>query len=160
MPRRSDQPPPFPVPDSAAAHDAPGVRDARRVWQFSLRRLFAAMTALALFCFVCFALPAAFSQFIVGALQIAIAGVLLTGLFFAAGDQRAFCLGAAVVFSSMWTGVGGQFMEAAPQLLRFLAPVTLPRAANLWLDFAVLCTAAMGNGALCVVARSYFQRGD
>jgi hypothetical protein len=81
-----------------------------------------------------------------------ITGWLVTGLFFAQGDQRAFCIGAGLVVFSMWTDFGGQFMNGYHQLLRVHQPWTP------WTDFILIVGTAVANGWFCVWARRFFKR--
>ena len=118
----------LPPTDSTAGNERPG----RSPWRFSLRTLILAMTLLAVWCWFVSVLPTSFSQILVGLAWIIGTGWLVTGIFFAYGDQRAFCIGAAVVVSSMWTRVGGRFIQGvfdlASQILggmRFSQAVTL-----------------------------------
>jgi hypothetical protein len=57
---------------------------------------------------------------LLGVIWIAITGLLITGIVFARGDQRAFCIGATVVFASMWTSGGGHFIGGVRALLHAL----------------------------------------
>ena len=79
--------------------------------RFSLRSLLLGVTLFTLVCGSASILPAFVSQILIGAVWIASAGWLITGIFFAQGDQQAFCIGASVVIASMWTGVGARFVE-------------------------------------------------
>jgi hypothetical protein len=98
-------------------------------------------------------MPAAFSQVVVGALWFAATGWLVTGIIFARGDQRAFCIGAALVASSMWTGIGGQFMQGIHGVLG-----TTRQSVLLWLDLVVIAATAVANGWCCIWARRFFDR--
>ncbi len=118
------------------------------------------MTGFALWCGFVTLLPVAFSQLVIGALWLAAAGWLIVGVVFGKGDQRAFCLGAAVVVSSMWTSIGGRFIEGFSQVVGMLFPNGWgpPLAIELWLNLVLLTVAAVANGWLCVRARQYFER--
>jgi len=137
-------PPPLPTP---------------KRWQFSLRTMLIGMTAFALFLGLTTTLPTAFSQLLLGLIWIAATGWLVTGLFFAHGDQRAFCIGAAIVVSSTWTGIGGRFLQGLFEIFSLLfGGIDLPNALDLWLNHSVIATTALANGCLCIYARRYFER--
>jgi len=120
-----------------------------------MRTLLRVMTVMAVACGLVAALPVVISQIILGALWIAAIGWLVTGIFFASDDQRAFCIGASVVVSTMWTGVGARWIDSLDQLLG--PPLGSSLKAGLWLDFLLLLATALANGWLCVRARRYFQ---
>jgi hypothetical protein len=104
-------------------------------------------------------LPAFISQIVIGAVWIASAGWLITGIFYARGDQQAFCIGASIVVASMWTGVGARFVEGVTRLLMaLLGGWRITGQAALWLDLVLLLLAAIANGWLAVRARRYFER--
>ena len=88
-----------------------------RALRFSMRRLMQFMTGFAIFCGLTVVMPIYISHIILGAFWIAVTGWLATGVIFAKDDQRAFCIGAIIVVSSMWTGMGGQFAEGVTRLL-------------------------------------------
>jgi len=114
----------------------------------------------ALACGLVSALPSYISQILIGVVWIASAGWLVTGVFFARGDQQAFCLGASIVVASMWTGVGARFVEGMTRLLAaLLGGWRITGQAALWLDLVLLLLAAFANGRLAVRARRYFQHG-
>ena len=95
----------------------------------------------------------------VGIAWIAAAGWLVTGIFFASGDQRAFCIGAVVVVSTMWTGIGGRFIAGIFELAGlFSGGFAFAGTLKLWLDLVVIAGAAVANGYLCILARRYFER--
>ncbi len=120
--------------------------------RFSLRSMLVTMTAFAVWCGFVTILPSAFSQLLVGLLWFVATGWLLAGLFFAQGDQRAFCIGAGLVASSMWTGIGGQYMNGFHRLTGF------GQAWAVWTDFAMIAATATANGTICILARRYFER--
>lgn len=120
--------------------------------RFSLRTLLAATTFFAIWCAFVAVLPLAVSQLLVGAFWFVATGWLVTGIIFGRGDQRAFCIGAGLVASSMWTGLGGQYMQAIHSILGF------PRPWGLWLDLAVIAATAVANGWCCIWARRFFDR--
>ena len=127
--------------------------------QFSLRTLLGLMTSLALLCGFAAVLPAALTQIVIGAIWIVAASVLITGIFFGKGDERAFCIGATVALSSMWTGPGGRFMMGIHSLFELLfGGLNLPETVTLWFDLAVHVFLVLANGWLCIRARGYFQR--
>jgi len=135
----------------------------RRARHFSLRALFLVMTAVSLWCGFATVLPGVLSHLLLGGLWLGITGWLLTGLVFARGDTRAFCLGAAVVVSSTWTGMGGQFLEAFRTLGSLLTHgMGLPYSEGiasllLWFKHFALLATAIANGWLCIRARRYFE---
>lgn len=125
---------------------------------FSLRSLLLGVTLFALVCGSAAILPAFISQILIGAIWIASAGSLITGIFFARGDQQAFCIGASVVIASMWTGVGARFVEGMTRLLTvLLGGWRITGQAALWFDLVLLLLAAIANGWLAVRARRYFE---
>lgn len=127
--------------------------------QFSLRCLFFVTTVLALGCGFAVLMPVEISHLLIGLIWIIVLSVLAVGLFFARSDQRAFCIGAFIVASSVWTDVGGRFMQGVHYLYQILTPshgVALP--IMLWLDLAMLALTAVANGWLCMQARRYFER--
>ena len=126
--------------------------------QFSLRTLLLGFTLFALFCGLTLTLPAFISQILIGAAWIASAGWLVTGICFAQGDQRAFCIGAFIVIASMWTGVRSRFVEGITSFLALLGAWTASGQIARWLDLVLLLLAAIANGRLAVRARHYFER--
>jgi hypothetical protein len=126
--------------------------------QFSLRTLLLGFTLFALFCGLTLTLPAFISQILIGAAWIASAGWLVTGICFAQGDQRAFCIGAFIVIASMWTGVGARFVEGMTSFLAILGAWTSSGQIARWLELVLLLLAAIANGRLAVRARHYFER--
>jgi len=114
------------------------------------------MTGFAILCGFASALPAAFSHALIGLIWIGASGWLVTGLFFAHGDQRAFCIGSALVVSSMWTRIGGRFMQGMSDILGLF--VALPITTKAWLDLGLIVATAIANGYLCIRARHYFER--
>lgn len=130
-----------------------------RRMQFSLRSLFVAMTALAIACGFAGFVPVEISQLLIGFVWIVATSLLIVGLFFGRGDRRAFCIGASVVVSSMWTGIGGRFMQGIHYLFGiFSLGYGVSQPILLWLDLAVLAALAVANGWLCMRARAYFER--
>ncbi len=136
----------------------------RKSWQFSLRTMFITTTAVALWCGFTVVLPGVLSNLLLGGLWLGITGWLLTGLIFARGDMRAFCIGAAVVVTSSWTGIGGQFLEAFRTLGALLAQgLSVPYSEGLtslllWFKHFALLATAVANGFFCIYARHYFER--
>jgi hypothetical protein len=122
-------------------------------WQFSLRHLFIAMTVLAAGCSLAMLMPVGLSHLVIGLFWMIALSVLTVGVVFGRGDRRAFCIGALIVSSSVWTNVGGRFMQGIHYIYD---GVSLP--VMLWLDLGVLSIAALANGWLCVQARRYFDR--
>ncbi|MGI9430415.1 MAG: hypothetical protein ACR2NM_17265 [Bythopirellula sp.] len=126
-----------------------------------MRAMMQLVTAIAVFFGIAAALPSAFSQAILGLGWIVASGWLVTGIVFAKNDSRAFCIGAAIVTSSMWTGIGGRFIQGISGVLRQLlaaldaGPQT---ALELWLVHFALLVTAVANGYLCIYARRYFER--
>ncbi|NOY43098.1 MAG: hypothetical protein GXP26_14850 [Planctomycetes bacterium] len=109
-------------------------------------------------------LPGVLSHMLLGGLWLGITGWLLTGLVFARGDTRAFCIGAAVVVTSTWTGMGGQFLEAFRTLGALLAQgLAVPYSEGLssvllWFKHLALLATAIANGWFCIRARRYFEQ--
>ncbi len=124
-----------------------------------MRTLFRVMTAMALFCGFVTVMPASLSQIALGALWIVVSGWLITGIVFAKGDARAFCIGAAVVATSMWTGIGGGFIGGIRSLLRGI-PIAwgVDSTGMTWLIHLILALTAVANGYLCILACRYFER--
>jgi hypothetical protein len=120
--------------------------------RFSLRSLLVGTTFFAIWCAFVAILPVAFSQLVVGAFWFAATGWLVTGVIFGRDDQRAFCLGAALVASSMWTGLGGQYMQGIHSIFGF------GQRLGVWLDLVVIAATAVANGWCCIWARRYFDR--
>lgn len=117
------------------------------------------MTALAIACGFAGFVPVEISQLLIGFVWIVATSLLIVGLFFGRGDRRAFCIGASVVVSSMWTGIGGRFMEGIHYLFGiFSLGYGVSQPIMLWLDLAVLAALAVANGWLCMRARAYFER--
>ncbi|MCA9231859.1 MAG: hypothetical protein KDA57_14510 [Planctomycetales bacterium] len=131
--------------------------------RFSMRTLMAIVTLAALWFGVCAALPGVLSNLLIGGLWLVVTGWLLTGLVFARGDARAFCIGAVVVMASAWTGFGGQFLQAFQSIgFRLTGGVNSPLGSLqsdllAWLKHLVLFSTAIGNGYLCIRARRYFE---
>ncbi len=125
-------------------------------FRFSMRTLLIATTVFAVWCVAVSLVPSAVSLALVGLLSYALLAFLAAGLMFAQGDQRAFCLGALIVAASMWTGLGGQFMNGVHQLWGIIVPLRQPWI--LWTDFLLIALTAAANGWFCVHARRYFQR--
>jgi hypothetical protein len=117
------------------------------------------MTLLALGCGFAVLMPVEISHLLIGLIWIIALSILAVGLFFAQGDRRAFCIGAFIVASSVWTDVGGRFMQGVHYLYQiplFGYGISLP--IMLWLDLAVLALTAIANGWVCVQAKRYFER--
>ncbi len=127
--------------------------------RFSLGTLFVAMTAFAIACGFAVLVPVEISHLLIGLIWIVATSMLIVGLFFGRGDRRAFCIGASVVVSSMWTAIGGRFMQGVHFFFdAFSAGSGVSQPLMLWLDLAVLATLAAANGWLCMRARAYFER--
>lgn len=130
-----------------------------RRFQFSLRTLLATMTTLAVLCGIAALLPVSLTHLVIGAIWIVAASVIITGLFFGEGDERAFCIGATVALSSMWTGPGGRFMMGFHAIFDTLfGGLNLPQSVNLWFDLGVHVLLVLANGWLCIRARAFFER--
>jgi hypothetical protein len=125
--------------------------------RFSLQFLFKLTTSLAILCGVAVVMPDWFSQLVIGAVWIVAAGILITGLVFAKGDQRAFCIGATVALSSMWMGPGGRFMAGIHKLINSVPGLSLAQSVLLWIDFLVHVLLAWSLGMLCIRAKEYFE---
>lgn len=125
-----------------------------------MRSLLQVVTIFAVLCGLVVVLPIYISHIILGAIWIAAVGWLVTGVIFAKGDQRAFCIGAGIVIASMWGGVGARFVEGVTRLLvALLGGLSITGHVSLWLDFLLLFATAGANGWLCIRARRYFEQG-
>ncbi len=145
----TDSPAPTPPPPREASSRTllPGIS-----LRFSLRTLLIATTLFAFWCALVAQLPVAFSQLLVGAIWFIATGWLVIGIIFGQGDRRAFCIGAVLVVSSMWTGIGGQYMYGFHLLY-------LPGGAvAAWLDLVLIAGTAVANGWFCIWARRFFER--
>lgn len=119
------------------------------------------MTALAILCGFAAILPVALTQLVIGAIWIVAASLFVTGLFFGDGDERAFCIGATLALSSMWTGPGGRFMMGIHAIFDLLlGGLNLPQSVVLWFDLGVHVLLVLVNGWLCMRARAFFQRNE
>ncbi len=129
-----------------------------RRWQFSLRELLIATTVLAFGCAFAVVVPVEVSHLLIGLIWIIALSLLIVGLVFSRGDRRAFCIGAFIVASSVWTDIGGRLMQGVHFFYgAFSAGSGVPLPIMLWLDLAVLAALAVANGWLCVKARAYFE---
>ena len=144
--------------ESLMKEELPSPIKVRTTGQFSLRVLLLATTLFALFCGLILDLPDFISQILIGAAWIASAGWLVTGICFAQGDQRAFCIGAFIVIASMLTGVGARFVEGMTSFLAIFGAWTSSGQIARWLELLLLLLAAIANGRLAVRARHYFER--
>lgn len=127
--------------------------------RFSLQGLLVAMTTLAVGCGFAVLMPVEISHLLIGLIWIVALSVLTVGVVFGQSDQRAFCIGALIVASSVWTNIGGRFMQGVHHVYDLITlgyGVSLPIV--LWLDLAVLLVTAVANGWLCTRARGYFER--
>lgn len=129
-----------------------------------MRSMMLGMTGLAVLLGVVVAVPFA-SGILLGGLWLAASGWLITGIVFAKDDARAFCIGAAVVVASTWTGMGGQFLESIQRLAMSIVPFdpfgpspSLPGSVVMWFKHLALIAAAIANGWLCIRARRYFEQ--
>lgn len=146
-----DVPPPLP-PDAQLVAD----REIRGPLRFSLRNLMQLTGLLAVLCGAAVVLPSGFSQLIVGAIWIAASGWLVVGVIYGRGDDRVFAIGAGLVVASMWTGLGGRYMQGVHEVLALLSLGSRGGVAA-WLDLAVLTVTAVANGMLCVAARRFYE---
>ena len=135
-----------------ASSDNPQREKPSLPFRFSMRTMLIAMTALAVWCAAVALIPSEISLILIGLLSYAMFAFLGAGLLFGQGSQRAFCLGALLVVSSMWTDLGGQFMNGVHQV------VGIRRPWSLWTDFLLISLTAAANGWVCVRARRYFER--
>ena len=150
----SDRPAPMPPPiQSDLERSALPIR-------FSVRTLLIGMTVFALWCALAASLPRSLTLILVGLAWVVILGWLVTGLFFARGDQRAFCIGASVVFSSMWSSVGGRLMNGIHEIAFSPFGLNIGSTVLLWSDLLVLACLAAANGWFCIQARRYFERNN
>ena len=144
----SELPPPQPPPLPDGSE--PPARHVR----YNVRSLLVVMTLLAAFFALEDLIPGAPSRILVGAIWVVATSLLLVGVLFAKQEQRVFCLGALVVVSSMWSGLGGMFMGGIHQIL---GQGTIW---SQWADLVVISIAAAGNGWVCVQAWRFFVRID
>lgn len=146
----TDSPTPPPLSrDASSRTKLPGIP-----LRFSLRSLLMVTTCFAFWCALVALLPAAFSQLLVGAIWFVATGWLVMGVVFGQGDQRAFCIGAVLVASSMWTGIGGQYMHGFHRLFSSSSA----GAFAVWLDLMMIAGTAIINGWFCIWARRFFER--
>jgi hypothetical protein len=118
-----------------------------------MRSLLIATTCFAVWCVLVSQFPGSLSQLLIGAVWFLATGWLAVGLVFGRGDQRAFCIGALLVVSSMWTGLGGQYLQGFHSLfLRGLSD-----SLTAWLKLAMIAATAVANGWFCVRARRFFE---
>ncbi len=115
------------------------------------------MTAFAILCGIAAVLPRELSNLLIGLVWIMAAGWLTIGLVFARGEKQAFCIGAAIVFTSMWTTLGGRFFSGAHDTFLLLFGGFTNRV-PIWFDVLCLAAASIANGYLCIRARRYFER--
>lgn len=126
--------------------------------RFSLGTLFVAMTVFAIGCGIAVIVPVELSHLVIGLIWMIAISLLIVGMVFGRDDKRAFSIGAFVVASSVWTDLGGRFMQGVHYL--YEVPLGGSRIAlpiMLWLDFAVLAAVAVATGLLCVKARAFFE---
>ena len=161
MPAAQPTPPPLVVDEERSSARQP----LRAVpFRFSLRTLLRLMTGLAVVFGLGSMLPDALTQIVLGMLWLVASGWLITGILFAKGDARAFCIGATVVVTSMWTGIGGGLIGGIRTLLRGSISFWSGGSASgyqvleTWLIHALLVIVAVGNGYLCILARRYFEQ--
>ena len=149
--------PPTPPPLEAAASEVSGT------FRFSVRTLFRVTTVLALVCGLGTILPIGVSQIVIGLVWIVVSGWLVAGIVFGRGDARAFCIGAILVATSMWTGLGGRFAGGIQSYLRGIpmswgeSSFTDTQGLELWLIHLILAAVAVGNGYSCVLAKRWFD---
>jgi len=121
------------------------------------------ITGFAIVCGISSTVPF-FSGIVLGGLWLVLSGWLVTGMVLATGDSRAFCIGAAIVVASTWTGMGGQFLQSVQRMVMSIIPYNggpsplLPGSFVMWLKHLILLAAAFANGWLCIRAHRYFER--
>jgi hypothetical protein len=131
----------------------------QRPWRFSLRSALIGTACFAVWCSIVVVLPQSLNLLLIGLLWTALAGLLVTGLVFARGKVRAFCIGATIVYASMWTRSGGMLMEGLQQLAGLLLrPLNAPDTLSHWIDLGLLSVIAFANGQFCVLAKCWFER--
>jgi len=147
--------PPDPVPPPPPfGESAPELLAGKKPLQFSLRFLFVVMTTVA----VMAVLPEVVSQLVVALIHIAATGFLVTGVVFARGDQRAFCIGAAAALLATWSGGGRGLWSVFAYIAGSNPGSSISRSLSPWFDLAILVTVSAANGWFCVWARRYFER--
>ena len=149
------------VPPPLPREQAPLATVAPRRWRFSLRSLLIATTAIALLLGLLIVLPTMARGLLLGGAWLVMTSWTIVGIIYARGDKRAFCIGTAVVVASMWTGLGGQFMNSAEGLAFFIAELTSTSGGFAEMRFMlkqfILLVIAALNGLLCVKARRFFE---
>jgi len=152
---QDDKPPPPPLPQEAVTAPLETSRD----WHFSLRTMLVIMTAFAIWCALTTQFPGAMSKAQIGLVWIVATGWLVTGLFYARGDQRAFCIGASVVVFAIWTRIDGRFFAGVfPMPSLVSGGLRSPGAIMQWLELALIAAVAAANGWVCIRARRYFEK--
>lgn len=146
--------PPIPPPLPGESETAACARKTR--WQFSLRSMMLLMTGTAIAFGLLSTMPIV-NGIVLGGFWLVASGWLLTGIVFATGDQKAFCIGAMIVVASTWTGMGGMLLESA-QSLAFNIGVPVSGWFGIWLKHLVLLASAVGNGWICIRARRYYSQ--
>jgi len=128
--------------------------------RFSLRTLLRIMTGLAILFGLATVLGINLGPLFVQIVWLVATGWLVTGLFYARGDQRAFCIGAIIIVSSKWLGADSRFwFVMADTLTDATDTLGIPRGPVIeCVYFAFILAVATCNGYLCILARRYFER--
>ncbi|MCA9259215.1 MAG: hypothetical protein KDA61_08445 [Planctomycetales bacterium] len=83
----------------------------------------------------------------IGALWAAGGSWIALGLLYTRGERQAFYVGAALMYTSMWTGFGGQFVQAMRGVVQVLGGgFQGSRALTSTLDLGLVAGAAYANG--------------
>lgn len=159
MPEQQKSPPP--EHQEILPDDAKLVSEARiSGFRFSLRTLLVSFTALAVSLGLAKGLDIDLLSLLIQFAWVAVTGCVITGLFFAQHDQRAFCIGAGLVLSSKWLGGSNRFWFVMSDTLSDTTDlIGIPRGPILeiiYLGFTALI--AIANGLLCIQAMRYFDR--
>ena len=127
-------------------------------YRYSLRTLFRINTILAAVLAAAVIMPSGLNQILNGTVWIGGTSWIVIGLVYARGDRRAFYIGAALVVSSIWTGLGGRYMQGFHQLYGHGRLIDVSSLLSSWIDLMVIAATAAINGIFCVYARRYFER--
>ena len=130
-----------------------------RRWSFSLRTLLLCLTALAILFGLAKAFEIDISAILIQLIYLALSGVLVTGVFFAKDDRRAFCIGGTIVLSSKWFGESNRFwFVMADTLTDATDSIGIPRSFLIeWFYLGFIIIVAIVNGLLCIRARRFFE---
>ncbi|MEM9354049.1 MAG: hypothetical protein AAGA92_13635 [Planctomycetota bacterium] len=129
-------------------------------FRFSTKTMLLALTLASLALGVCAVLPNPLVQAVIGAFWLAASGCLVTGLVFAKGDRKAFCIGATVVVASTWFGIGARFLDGVIETVALLLNPIGISFGDFWPKQVLLVLSAAANGLICVRARRHLEERD